>query len=163
MQNDFCHPEGALYAEGSEAVIPAVNEVIEKRSGPVYYTQDTHTEDADEFEQWGEHCVNGTWGQELHDDIDLIYPSGIVQKNTYDAFHETEFHDRLIADEVDELVICGTLANVCVQETASSAALHGYDVKVVEEAVGYLSEEQRDAALEHIDFLIGEVVSLEDL
>lgn len=171
MQNDFCHPDGALYAEGSEAVIDAVNEVIDKASGPVFYTQDTHTEDSPEFEQWGEHCVNGTWGHEIHDDITAVYPSGIVQKNTYDAFHETELQDRLVGDsyerdvggDVDSVIICGTLANVCVQETASSAALHGYDVTVVSDAVGYLSEEQRDAALDHIDFLIGDVVSVDDL
>lgn len=163
MQNDFCHPDGALYAPGSEAAIEGVNDVIDKRTGPVYYTQDTHTEDADEFEQWGEHCVTGTWGHEIHDDIDLIYPSGVVQKNTYDAFHETELHDRLISDGIDTLIICGTLVNVCVQETASSAALHGYDVKVVEDAVGYLDKDQKQAALDHIDFLIGETITTEDL
>lgn len=162
-QNDFCHPDGALYAPASEEAIDGVNEVLDATSGTVYYTYDTHEEDDPEFEQWGEHCLNGSWGHELHEDVDKYYPTQVVQKDTYDAFHETKLHERLQRDDIDTLVICGTLVNVCVQETASSAALHGYDVYVVEDAVGYLEEDQKQAALDHIDFLIGETISIEDL
>lgn len=163
MQNDFCHPDGALYAEGSEAVIPRVNEVVERvDAAEVFFTQDTHEEGDPEFEQWGEHCLRNSWGFDFHEDLVPAYPPNVIQKNTYDAFHETNFDGMLADSGIEKLIICGTLANVCVQETASSAALNGYEVTVVEEAVGYISEEQRDAALDHIDFLIGEVVSLED-
>jgi len=164
MQNCFCHPDGALYAEASEDVIEDVNRVVDRVDGPVVYTQDTHFEGDDEFEQWGEHCLDGTWGHEIHADIDgnvNTHPS--VQKSTYDAFHGTDLHRMLTDRGIETLVICGTLVNVCVQETASSAALHGYDVKVVEDAVGYLDEDQKQAALDHIDFLIGETVSVEEL
>lgn len=163
MQNSFCHPDGALYAPASEDAIEGVNEVIDKVSGTVWYTQDTHRHGADEFEQWGEHCIEGSWGQEIHDDVTIMYPSHVQTKSTYDAFHDTGFHRRLQDFGVDTLIICGTLVNVCVQETASSAALHDYNVAVVEDAVGYLNEEQRDAALDHIDFLIGDIISTEDL
>jgi len=168
MQNDFCHPDGALYAPASEEAIDGVNDVLTKtyESGitKAIFTQDTHKFDSPEFEQWGEHCVNGTWGHALHEDICVdpsVYPT--VQKHTYDAFHETELHDMLLSSDIDELIICGTLVNVCVQETASSAALHGYDVKVVSDAVGYLDEEQLQASLDHIDFLIGETITTDDL
>jgi len=64
---------------------------------------------------------------------------------------------------IEEVVICGTLVNVCVQETASTASLLGYDVYVVEDSVGYLNEEQKQRALDHIDFLIGDVVTTLEL
>lgn len=163
MQNDFCHPDGALYAEGSEEVIPNVNEVIKRVEGPVWYTQDSHVHGDSEFEQWGEHCIEGAWGHEIHDDVTTVYPSHIQMKDTYDAFHDTGLDARLQDLDIEEVIICGTLVNVCVQETASSANLHGYDVKVVEDAVGYLDAEQREAALNHIDFLIGDVVSTDEL
>lgn len=176
MQNDFCHPDGALYAEGSEEVISKVNDVVgyaDDTGAVTVYTQDTHREGQysdnrhyDEFEQWGVHCVEDTWGHELHEDVDIGRYSFLQQKSTYDAFHETELDTWLRSVNVsgiDTLVICGTLANVCVQETASTANLLDYDVKVVEDACGYITEEQRDAAMEHIDFLIGDVIETEDL
>lgn len=164
MQNSFCHPDGALYAEGSEEAIEGVNDVLDATEGVTLtiFTQDTHDNNAAEFEQWGEHCVHGTWGQEFHEDVDKV-ADRVVKKNTYDAFFDTDLPRVLKVNGIDDVIICGTLANVCVQETASSAALHGYDVTVVENAVGYITEEQRDAALDHIDFLFGEVISTEDL
>lgn len=163
-QNDFCHPDGALYAEGSEEAIEGVNDVLDATEDVALtiFTQDSHDSNAAEFEQWGEHCVHDTWGQEFHEDIDGT-PDRVIQKNTYDAFHETDLARLLDLHGIDDVILCGTLVNVCVQETASSASLHGYDVSVVEDAVGYISEEQRDSSLDHIDFLIGDVISIEDL
>ena len=166
MQNDFCHPDGALYAEGSEEAIDGVNETIQAAEDNgfdlIIFTQDSHDSNAAEFEQWGEHCVHGSWGQEFHEDVDGT-PDYTINKNTYDAFHDTDLARLLSVNGIDTVVICGTLVNVCVQETASSASLHGYDTYVVEDAVGYLDEDQREASLNHIDFLIGELVTTEDL
>jgi nicotinamidase-related amidase len=167
-QNDFCHPDGELYAEGSEAAIDGVDDVLtttyDKGVNKAVFTQDTHQPGDPEFEQWGEHCLDGSWGQAIHQDI-AVDPSvcPIVQKDTYDAFYKTPMDEILTTSEIEQLIICGTLANVCVQETASSASLHGYDVAVVEDAVGYISEEQKERALNHIDFLIGDIISTEDL
>jgi len=60
MQNDFCHPDGELYAEASEEAIEGVNAVLEATEGVdlTIFTQDTHDINSPEFEQWGEHCVH---------------------------------------------------------------------------------------------------------
>lgn len=167
MQNDFCHPDGELYAEASEETIEGVNAVLEATEGVdlTIFTQDTHDINSPEFEQWGEHCVHDTWGQEIHDGISEPADTVVrlIEKNTYDAFFDTDLERLLRINGIDTIIICGTLANVCVQETASSASLHGYDVSVVEDAVGYIDEEQRDSALDHIDFLIGDLVETTDL
>jgi len=165
MQNDFCHPDGSLYAEASEEAIEGVNDVLDATEDVTLtvFTQDSHDNNADEFEQWGEHCVHGTWGQEIHPEVGGSGVERIIEKDTYDAFFDTDLETLLRINGIDDVIICGTLANVCVQETASSASLHGYDVTVIRDAVGYIEEEQRDAALDHIDFLFGEVVSTEDL
>jgi nicotinamidase-related amidase len=169
MQNDFCHPDGELYADGSEAVIPAVRQTIFTLSTAVnrtIVTRDTHGQNDPEFDEWGRHCVGGTWGQEIHGDVRnaLSVSSYIeVEKNTYDAFFETPLDSLLGNVGIETVIICGTLANVCVQETAASANLHGYDVIVLEDAVGYITEEQRRRALEHIEFLVGDVVTRNEL
>jgi len=63
MQNGFCHPEGSLYAPGSEAVIEPIADLVERAreaSVQVIFTRDVHPpeqfDDAhyyDEFDQWG--------------------------------------------------------------------------------------------------------------
>lgn len=163
MQRDFCHPDGALYSEHSEEIIPNVNEVVKEVDARVFYTADSHEEDADEFDKWGRHCVTGTWGYTFHPDLYVDYQATEIQKDTYDAFHDTDLHEQLQNLDIEKLIICGTLVNVCVQETASSAALHGYDVSVVEDAVGYINDAQKQAALNHMDFLYADIITTSDL
>lgn len=171
MQKCFAHPDGPLYSEASKEIIPEMREFVEsmrEKGVNVVYTQDTHTEEQfeqldnyDEFEEWGEHAVDGTWGHEFVEGLEVEDSDSIVKKGTYDAFHETDIEEAL--GEVDNVVIVGTLANVCVLHTASSAALNDYDVKVVEDLVGYISESDKEYALEHIDFLVGNVVDSQDV
>jgi nicotinamidase-related amidase len=168
MQRDFCHPDGALYAEGSEDVIPAVNDVLtstyEAGVTKAFFTQDTHQRGDPEFDEWGEHCLDGSWGHAIHDGIEVdpsVYP--VVQKDTYDAFYATDFNTALAQSGIDTLIVCGTLANVCVQETTTSAMLRGYDVAVVSDAVGYIEEAHRENALDHMEFFGAEIIQRGDL
>ena len=173
MQNGFCHPDGSLYAPGSEAAIDPVAALVDRARDAgvqVVYTRDVHPpeqfEDAhyyDEFERWGEHVVEGTWETEIVDGLDVREADHVVEKHTYDAFHETELDGWLTARGIDDLVICGTLANVCVLHTAGSAGLRDYRPLLVEDAVGSIEDEHREYALDHADFLFGEVVESDAL
>jgi len=173
MQNGFCHPDGSLYAPGSEAAIePCVDLVSRAREAgaPVVFTRDVHPpeqfEDAhyyDEFDRWGEHVLEGSWEAELVDELDPREEELVVVKHTYDAFYRTELEGWLEAHGIDDLLICGTLANVCVLHTASSAGLRDYRPVLVEDAVGCIEEDHREYALEHADFLFGELTALEDV
>ena len=45
VQNGFCHPDGSLYAPGSEEVIPTVCTLIEtarEHDVPIVFTRDVH-------------------------------------------------------------------------------------------------------------------------
>ena len=165
MQNDFCHPDGELYAPESEEVIDDVNRLVDLVSVieeyNILYTRDIHQENDPEFDQWGEHCLEGTWGRSIHDDI--VLEGRRIAKDTYDAFYGSTLDAVLNLLGVESLIICGTLANVCVQETATSAIARGYDVNVVEDAVGYIEEEQKQRALDHIEFVGGHVIQSSDI
>lgn len=173
MQNDFAHPDGALAAPASQALVPTIRELIETSRAAgldIVYTRDVHTpdqyEDAyyyDEFEQWGEHVVEGTWGAEIVDELTPEPDDKVVRKSTYDAFHGTDLNTYLTTNGITDLVIVGTLANVCVLHTASSAGLRDYRPLLVEDAIGYIEEEHREYALEHADWLFGEVITLGEL
>jgi nicotinamidase-related amidase len=172
-QNGFCHPDGSLYAPPSGEAVDAVADVVETARNndvQVVYTRDVHPpeqfEDAhyyDEFERWGEHVVEGSWEAEIVDELDVRDGDKVVVKHTYDAFQGTELEAWLDAHNIDDLVFCGTLANVCVLHTAGSAGLRDYRPVIVEDALGYIEEDHRDYAVEHADWLFGETTTRDEL
>lgn len=81
----------------------------------------------------------------------------MLEKNTYDAFYDTYLDDYLSEIGINKVIVIGTLANVCVLHTASSAALNDYQVEVLEDMVGYIKEEDKEYALNHVDWLFGDV------
>lgn len=173
MQNSFAHQDGSLYAPPSEAVIDSIEEfVATMRAGgsQIIFTQDTHTEEQfeelenyDEFERWGEHAVQGSFEHEIVDGLTVGEDDLVVEKGTYDAFHNTSLDEELTNRGVSNVIVVGTLANVCVLHTASSAALNDYNTVVVEDLVGYIEEGDKEYALEHVDWLFGEVRYAEEV
>ncbi|MFB6087159.1 MAG: cysteine hydrolase family protein, partial [Haloarculaceae archaeon] len=115
------------------------------------------------FDRWGEHVLEGSWEAEIVADLDPREGEPIVEKRTYDAFYRTQLEGWLESHGIDDLVVCGTLANVCVLHTASSAGLRDYRPILVEDAVGFIEEDHREYALDHADFLFGEVESREEI
>ena len=173
MQNGFCHPDGSLYAEPSEAAVGPVASLVDRAreaGANVVYTRDVHppeqfdeTHYYDEFDRWGEHVVEGSWDAKLIDDLDVREDDHVVEKHTYDAFYRTELDGYLDARGIDDLLICGTLANVCVLHTAGSAGLRDYRPVVVEDALGYITDDHREYAVDHAEWLFGETTTRENI
>lgn len=174
MQNDFAHPDGALYAPPSGEAVEPVKQLLQDANDndvPVVFTKDVHTEEQfkdahyyDEYDRWGEHVEKNSWGAEILEELEAdTYGDYIVEKPTYDAFYETNLETWLDDNGINNLIICGTLANVCVLHTAASAGLRDYKPVVVEDALGYLDEDDRDMAVGHTDWLFGETTELDDV
>jgi len=173
MQNGFCHPDGSLYAPNSEAAIDPCAELVDRAreaGASVVFTRDVHPPDQfddahyyDEFERWGEHVLEGSWEAELVEELEATDEDLVVVKHTYDAFHETQLEGWLEAHGIDDLLFCGTLANVCVLHTAGSAGLRDYRPVLVEDAIGCIEDDHRKYALDHADWLFGEVTDGDDV
>jgi len=173
MQNGFCHPDGTLYADASGDALDPVSDVVARArdaGARIVYTRDVHppgqfedTHYYDEFDRWGEHVTEGSWEAELHDDLDVRAEDHIVEKHTYDGFYQTDLDGWLSARGIDDLLLCGTLANVCVLHTAASAGLRDYRPVVVTDALGYIQEDHKDYATEHADWLFGELAERDDV
>lgn len=161
MQNDFAHPKGKLYSESARKVIPSIKKLLEKARSSgvaVFFTQDSHMKDDYEFSFWGEHAVEGSWGFEIVEELKPIEGEVIIKKLRYDAFYGTPLDHILRLKKVKNLVIVGTVANVCVLETASSAALNLYKVVVPVDAIAAITEFDKHATLRQIDFLYRGVI-----
>jgi nicotinamidase/pyrazinamidase len=149
VQNDFADPDGGLYVRGGEQIVPLVNAEVEAASdagATVVYTQDWHPESTPHFEKdggvWPVHCVQGTWGAELHPELEVKGPvvrKGVSGEDGYSGFSvrdpvsgaaEATQLQSLLPPEVEKLVVVGLAGDVCVKETALDGVRLGYRVTV---------------------------------
>ena len=62
----------------------------------------------------------------------------VIRKVRYDAFYGTHLDHLLRLWRINTLLICGTVANICVHYTAARAALRWYDVIIPKDATSAL-------------------------
>jgi len=119
--------------------------------------------DPKEYDQimWPAHCIQDTWGAELHNNLTIFPDSMIVNKGihsdaeAYSGFFDnkrefkTELDESLKNQEITDLVICGLATDVCVDFTVKDAVSLGYNVKVVLEACRGVDEEQIEKVIEN--------------
>jgi nicotinamidase/pyrazinamidase len=164
VQNDFADPEGSLYVPGGEEVLPVIDREIDRAMAAgalVVYTQDWHPPDTPHFEKdggfWPVHCVQGTWGAELHPDLKVV--GEIIRKGTrgedgYSGFTvrdpqsgdeaSTHLEDLLRERHIRRVVIVGLATDYCVKATAIDAATKGFSPVVLAGAIRAVNLEQGD-------------------
>jgi nicotinamidase-related amidase len=156
MQNDFVKEGGSLLVPDAEDTIPVIRRLLElaRESGmKVIFTQDTHAEGDPEWEIWPEHVREGTWGWQIVDELTPREDELVIGKVRYDAFYGTHLDHYLRLWGVDTLIICGTVASICVHYTAASAALRWYDVVIPRDATSALDPFDLEASLRQTSFL----------
>lgn len=162
MQNDFVKEGGTLVVPDAEATIPAIRDLLSlaRDSGmKVVFSQDTHTEGDPEWAIWPEHAREGSWGWGIVDELSPREDELVVRKVRYDAFYGTHLDHFLRLWGVDTLVLCGTVANICVHYTAASAALRWYDVVVPKDATSALDPFDLESSLRQTAFLFNGAIT----
>jgi nicotinamidase/pyrazinamidase len=166
LQNDFADPAGSLSVRGAEAVIQVVNAAVRdatEAGALVVATQDWHPEHTPHFAQdggvWPVHCVAGTWGAELHPDVELAADAPRVRKgaNGEDGYSGFTMRDPLSGEEmptemerllrdrgIERVVVCGLATDYCVSATALDAARLGFDVELLADGVAAVDLEAGD-------------------
>jgi nicotinamidase/pyrazinamidase len=172
VQNDFADANGSLSVREGSRIVPIVNREVHTAATAgalVVYTQDWHPESTPHFAKdggtWPVHCVQETWGAELHPDLSVV--GTIVRKGSngedgYSGFtmrdpvsgelHPTEL-DRLLREGgVKRVVTVGLATDYCVRATALDATNMGYETTVIPEAVAAvdLQPGDGDRALEEL-------------
>jgi nicotinamidase/pyrazinamidase len=155
VQNDFADPNGSLYVQQGEAVVPVANGQIVKAEDAgalIVYTQDWHPESTPHFEKdgglWPVHCVHDTWGAMFHPDLRVngeIVRKGTRGEDGYSAFSvrdllsggtaPTILQGLLVDHSVERIVICGLATDFCVVETVTDARELGYPVIVLRDGI----------------------------
>lgn len=180
VQNDFAVPDGNLYVNGGEDVVPVINGEIEKAKAAgahVLYTADWHPESTPHFVKdggiWPAHCIGDTWGAEFHPD--LVVDGPVVRKGAngedgYSGFTmrdpstqetvPTELAALLREAGVTALVVCGLATDYCVKSTALDGLEQGFSVRLPTDAVRPVDLQEGDGrrALAEIEEAGGVIV-----
>jgi nicotinamidase-related amidase len=162
MQNDFVKEGGTLVVPDAEGTIPAIRNLLDlaRESGMrIVFVQDTHRAGDPEWEIWGEHCREESWGWQVVDELAPREDEATIRKPRYDAFYGTQLEHMLRIWGVDTLIICGTVANICVHYTASSAAMRWFNVLVPKDCISSFNDFDMEASLSQTATLLGEVTS----
>lgn len=164
VQNDFADSKGSLYVRGGKRVVERVNREVEEASSSgalVVYTQDWHPPSTPHFATqgglWPVHCVMGTWGSELHPDLDVrgeVVRKGSGGEDGYSGFTmrhpesgdetATDLGNLLRARGIERVVVAGLATDYCVKETALDALCLGFDTIVLEDAIAAVNLEPGD-------------------
>lgn len=169
MQRDFCHKDGSLFiGEDVKKIIPEIKSLINKaktHNAPVVFTQDWHTPDDPEFDNWEKHCVLGTEGVKIIEDLfNESKEYYAVRKRRYSAFFGTDLDLYLRERNIKTLVISGVVTNICVLHTAGDAASLGYGIIIPKDCVLALNNYDQKYGLHHISFLFkGKIILQNEL
>ena len=156
MQNDFVADGGSLRVPDAAATVPVIAGLVARARAAglrVVFTQDTHRDGDPEWQIWPPHAREGSWGWQIVDPLAPHDEDTVIRKLRYDAFYGTPLDHLLRLWGVTTLVICGTVANICVHYTAASAALRWYDVIIPRDAVSALERFDLESSLRQTAFL----------
>lgn len=162
MQNDFVKEGGTLRVPDAQATLPAIQRLLAHARDTrmrVVFSQDTHTDGDPEWAIWPEHTREGTWGWQIVDELRPRDDELVLRKLRYDAFYGTPLDHLLRLWGVDTLVLCGTVANICVHYTAASAALRWYRIIIPRDAVSALDPFDLESSLRQTAFLFAGTIT----
>jgi nicotinamidase/pyrazinamidase len=150
VQNDFADPKGGLHVPDGEDVVEPIDALVTRAiadGASVLYTQDWHPPVTPHFAKdggvWPVHCVQGTWGAELHPGLDVRGP--VVRKGSHGedgysgftmrdprsgATTPTELDGLLRERGIERLVVTGLATDYCVKATALDGVAQGYATSV---------------------------------
>ena len=124
-----------------------------KRGSPIIYIQDWHRPDDPEFSIWGPHAIQETPGTRVIPELAPAPKDYLVRKRTYDPFFSTDLDLLLRQKSIQNLIVTGTVANICVLHAAGSADLRGYEVIVPIDTISALNPFDFQTALRQISFV----------
>ena len=157
MQNDFVRDNGSLFVPTAKNTIDNIKSLIDRarqKQVKIIYTQDTHLDDDKEWEIWPVHCKKGTKGWKIIDELNPIDDDLVVEKNRYDGFYETPLEHYLShVWKIENLIITGTVSNICVAHTAASAGLRWYKLVIPSDGISALTEFDHQMTLRQVSTL----------
>ena len=159
MQNFFLDPASPTFACGGVAIIPTVKRLLaafRKAGRPVIFTRHVHHPDDLDVGimgwWWEGKCIEGSPESEVHAELAPLPGEKVIFKHRYSAFYNTDLETVLRVLKIEDLVIAGTMTNMCCESTARDAYYRDYRVFFPADATGSINEEMHLASLLNLAF-----------
>ena len=159
MLNDFIRPSGKLYfAKGQAVVDPIIRLRAAFRAAgtPVLYVNDAHPEDSEEFASWPPHCVLGTWGARIIDELQAGPGNIVLGKDSLTCFSHTAAEALVTGFGARHLYLAGVATEYCVQACALDA-IAGVDLHEGDADKALETMRQAGVAFASVADIIGEL------
>lgn len=165
MLNDFCTTEGVLardqegkvYAQG---IIPFVAQKLKEAleaGWQVFFICDHHDENDIEFNRFPKHCVAGTEGAQVIEELSVPEDKKgqvhYIAKQRYSSFYNTNLAEQL--EGIDEVHVVGVCTNICVLYTVEELCNRDIKTVVYRDGVASFDAEAHRFALAQMESVLG--------
>ena len=130
---------------------------------PVLWLNQSLPPDDSLFEMRTIHCLAGSWGAEVVDELPIAEADIVIPKRRYSGFFQTTLDLTLRERGIDTVIVTGVVTNICVRSTVHDAFFLRYKVFVPEDLVMATSPQAQEVTLYDIDTHYGEVTTLDKL
>jgi len=155
MQIDYIDENGKFPIEKSqiENLIIITNKIIDdyyrKNYSIIYLRRVFRKNDIGNFSR-NYACLEGTYGVEIDPRINIV-SKNIFDKYAPDSFSSSDFENFLIVNRINELYLCGVMADECVYQTALGGYNRNYKINYISNAVGSTSEKNIEKAINRLN------------
>ena len=189
MQNDFVHPEGDFahsareapeawidmpFLMGTTPQVTRLADAFRKAGRPVVYIALVLKPDYSDaqFPYWRlglipggnrTHCVEGTWGAQIIDDLKPREGEHLVVKRGFGGFSNTPLDTILRNMGVTACVVSGVTTCVCVSTTVRGGVEHNYRMILVEDAVADVHRGTHQAELKTMARVFADVKTTDEV
>ena len=172
MQNDFTEKGAILEIPDIRMGFPELKKFIgtcRSNGVAVVYTRHTYSPEGNPIEA----CLfpklddgdmrKNTHGWEINDFLKPESDDVIIDKKRYDAFYETSLEEILKKKGITDILIAGTMTEVCCDSTARSAMFRDYRVWIVSDLNFTRDENKHKYSLEIFASNFGWVVKSDEI
>jgi nicotinamidase-related amidase len=133
---------------------------------PILFIRDHHPADHSSFKEqggiWPPHCVAGTRGGEIHEDLqpyaceELTFGKGCDKaKEQYSGFEGENEAGQSLGEilellDTEEVYVCGIATEYCVRNTCEDLLKAGFKVRLLKECLAYVDHAGHLKALEEM-------------
>jgi ureidoacrylate peracid hydrolase len=179
MQNDFCHPEGSFGKRGMNLlpcheIVQVLAQFIDNARSLGVAIVHVRSFFDEKFlspsmlarnRQLGREkaiCPEGGWGSEFYEIVPATNEM-VVTKHAFSAFIGTDLRERLVAKDIQALMVTGVVTNVCCESTLRDGFMLGFYTFLVEDCCAAIDQSAHRAALENVRNYFGWVLKSHDL
>ena len=134
---------------------------------PILFIRDHHPADHSSFVEfggtWPSHCVAGTRGGEIHEDLlpyaceELTFDKGCDKAvEQYSGFEGVNSAEQTLGEilellDTTDVYVCGIATEYCVRNTCEDLKKAGFEVRLLKDGIGYVDLQGHIKALAEME------------